>query len=136
MMSQGKTPGKDPQGGLQGSEGSFQGIFTWKDPSDPCDPPWGSFPGTSLTVYSVHTKGIQELHNIFVAKSQPRWNQILGNNITNIFVTIGQSSFNNLLTFGNGQRANMNYYRAHDMFSRIFRIRIYKFFHQYLIFIS
>ena len=46
MMSQGKTPGKDPppEVGLQGSEGSFQVKMPGKDPSDPCKPPRGSFP--------------------------------------------------------------------------------------------
>ena len=34
MMFQGKNPEKDPVGGLQGFEGSFQGIPYLKDPSD------------------------------------------------------------------------------------------------------
>ena len=58
MMSQGKTPWKDPQVSLQGSEGSFQVKYAWKDPSYPFKPTLGdlskgSFPGTSLTVHSV-----------------------------------------------------------------------------------
>ena len=50
-MSQGKTP---KGGGLQGSKGSFQGIFHPERPFRPCNPPQGSFPETSLTVHSVH----------------------------------------------------------------------------------
>ena len=35
MMSQGETPWVRPQGSLQGSEGSFQGIFQLESPLKP-----------------------------------------------------------------------------------------------------
>ena len=58
MMSQGKTPKKDPPGGYKGLRGLSKASFTWKYPPDPSKPTWGglskvSFPGTSLTVHSV-----------------------------------------------------------------------------------
>ena len=65
MMSQGKTPGKDPQWGLQGSEA----FLTEKTPQTPVKPPRGdlnegSFPGTSLTEYTVHLKFKIYLHTL------------------------------------------------------------------------
>jgi hypothetical protein len=60
MMSQGKTPWKDPKADYRDLRGLSKASFTWKDSSDPCNPPppWGlskgSFSGTLLTVHSVH----------------------------------------------------------------------------------
>ena len=58
MMSQGKTPWKDPRGGFRGVWGVFPGErCLGKTPQTPVTPlgglPRGSFPGTSLTVHSV-----------------------------------------------------------------------------------
>ena len=58
MMSQGKTPWKDPQVGFKGSAGlSKASLSPEKTPQTPVNPTQGcfqgSFPGTSLTVYTV-----------------------------------------------------------------------------------
>ena len=61
MVSQGKTTRKDPRGGLQGSEGSFQDIFYMERLLRPLQTSLeglseGSFPGTLLMVHTVQPK--------------------------------------------------------------------------------